>query len=789
MSAVLAAARSALWRRRRQTFIVGLVVFISTATGVLAMALLVQSHGPFDAAFAATRGSHMTVTLRDGVPAADLAASGKAAGVEAAAGPFAMVTARVETSGGGPRLPEGTIVGRAEQSGPVDQLTLDSGSWLTGPGQIVLARDYAGPAIRVGREVKVGKDGPTLKVVGIATSVTRTADGWVWPTQNEVLQQDSAMQQMLYRFTDNSTEQALRASLATATVSLPQDAVLTATSHLTVRVGVDRNLAAFVPFVVAFAVLGIVLSILITTNVVNGAVVSGFRTIGIQKTLGFTPRQVVGVYVIQVVVPAIVGSALGVVLGALLAVPLLGQAERAYDLPLRGVSVAWWIIALVLAAGPVLVALAAVGPASRAGRLPAVQAIAVGRAPRAGRGFRLRRALTATALPRPVALGLGLPLARPSRAVGTVVALLLGSVTLVFAVGLAASLARIQEAFTRVGSVPIVAAVLSLEDGGPMLGPEGGGPPPGGPRPPKVTSLSDPAAVRDKVLAMAGTRHAVLIKSADLRVTGISEPVEFQGYEGDGSWTGNTLISGRWYANAGEVVASSYLLRQTGYHVGDKLTFTDGRAVTIVGEHLDGENGYSVLGDASLAPQGYRVHIEIGLVPGTDPNAYTRELQDAYPIEAGVFVDDRTQDSEEETFIVLNALIGLLTLLVCSVAAVGVLNTVVLTTRERIHDIGVLKAIGMTPRQTRLMVVTSMVGLGLLAGAIAVPFGVALQRTILPIMGDGAGTGLPSSVLDVYSPLLLVALGCVGVVLAVAGALLPAGWAARTNVAAALRAE
>ena len=51
MSAVWAAARAAMARRRLQTLIVGLVVLLSAASGVLALGLLVVSHGPFDAAF------------------------------------------------------------------------------------------------------------------------------------------------------------------------------------------------------------------------------------------------------------------------------------------------------------------------------------------------------------------------------------------------------------------------------------------------------------------------------------------------------------------------------------------------------------------------------------------------------------------------------------------------------------------------------------------------------------------------------------------------------------------
>lgn len=70
--------------------------------------------------------------------------------------------------------------------------------------------------------------------------------------------------------------------------------------------------------------------------------------------------------------------------------------------------------------------------------------------------------------------------------------------------------------------------------------------------------------------------------------------------------------------------------------------------------------------------------------------------------------------------VAMDALIGMLTLMLVVVAGLGVLNTVVLDTRDRVHDLGVFKALGMTPRQTVAMVVTSVAGVGLLAGLLAV---------------------------------------------------------------------
>ena len=108
--------------------------------------------------------------------------------------------------------------------------------------------------------------------------------------------------------------------------------------------------------------------------------------------------------------------------------------------------------------------------------------------------------------------------------------------------------------------------------------------------------------------------------------------------------------------------------------------------------------------------------------------------------------------------------------------------------RERVHDIGVFKAVGMTPRQTTVMVVCSVAGIGLVAGLIAIPAGIVLHHYVLPVMGHAAQTAVPASVLNVYRPWELVLLALAGLAIAVAGALAPAGWAARTRTAFALRA-
>jgi putative ABC transport system permease protein len=95
----------------------------------------------------------------------------------------------------------------------------------------------------------------------------------------------------------------------------------------------------------------------------------------------------------------------------------------------------------------------------------------------------------------------------------------------------------------------------------------------------------------------------------------------------------------------------------------------------------------------------------------------------------------------------------------------------------------------MTPRQTLAMVVCSVTGIGLVAGIIATPAGVALHQYVVPVMGHAAQTNLPAPLLSVYPPSELAVLTLSGLLIASAGALGPASRVARTRTATALRAE
>jgi putative ABC transport system permease protein len=128
-------------------------------------------------------------------------------------------------------------------------------------------------------------------------------------------------------------------------------------------------------------------------------------------------------------------------------------------------------------------------------------------------------------------------------------------------------------------------------------------------------------------------------------------------------------------------------------------------------------------------------------------------------------------------------------LVIALIAIAGIFNTMLLSTRERVRDTATLKALGMSPRQVIGMVAALAGFLALVGGLAALPAGVALHRFLFNLLSNIGGDDTPPSLYDVFAAWELVAIPLVGVAVAVAAALIPARWAARTNAVEVLRAE
>ena len=71
-----------------------------------------------------------------------------------------------------------------------------------------------------------------------------------------------------------------------------------------------------------------------------------------------------------------------------------------------------------------------------------------------------------------------------------------------------------------------------------------------------------------------------------------------------------------------------------------------------------------------------------------------------------------------------------LTWLVVVLAAIGVFATLLMQAREKVHDLGIHEALGMTPRQVITMVACWAVAPAIIAAAIALPAGAVLEPVV-----------------------------------------------------------
>jgi putative ABC transport system permease protein len=816
MSALGKVVRSGVGRRRVQSFVMALTTLAAVTSSVLSLGLLSAVSAPFEHAFASRDGAHLAVQF-DGTKAtaAQVAATAHAAGVTEAGGPYPITTSLDATIGAdctataGPGMPfagtaasPATVTTRPNLGGGtgLDQIVLDHGSWPANADQIVL-NDY--PDDCLGKSIVFsslpGK--PSFTVVGFANSLTGTSTGWTTADGFARLTAAGAQAdwQMLFRFTSAGTgapkkSTQIAADRKAVTAAAPAGSYQGSQSYLTAEKQATGNAKAFVPFLIVFGVLGLFLSVLIIAIVVSGAVVSATRRIGILKSLGFTPSQVARAYAAQALIPAAFGVVAGTLFGNLLSVPVLNGTS--HELGAAGASLPLWVSILVPVGTLAIVGVTALVPALRAGRLPAVQTLVVGRAPKAERGRAAQRLAARLPLPRSVSLGLAQPFARPARAAMVGAAVLFGAVSVTFAFGLETGFSKFQDQ----RSAGLAAASVIVVPGAPDAGQPDHFQRPGGdygPNDPRTPHL-DVAKVSAALADVPGTKAA--FGWGDSGATVIGAPTDDQSQvdtiSGDLSWTGMELIDGRWYSGHDEAVMSDRLASAMGTHVGDTVTVVQqGKPLTlkVVGIAFDAyQGGRAVLvdsatfGAAGLTPHIDQFNVELG--PNVDGPAWAASATAALtPLNASV--DHQPSGGKSDVVITMSALVATLSVMLLLVAALGVLNTVVQDTRERIHDLGVFKALGMTPRQTVTMVLTSVALTGLIAGLIGVPIGAAVERATITPMGNAVGMHLPPSVTNTYSLGLVLPLLAGGIVIALLGALLPAGWAARSRTANALRTE
>lgn len=780
MRPVLTKALADVRGHRLQSLIVFVVSGLAISVGAMGGTLLAQSSSPYDRAFSDLAGPHLVVAF-DGrkITADQVAATASLAGVTASAGPW--VTARVPFEKGTTHLSAYAnfnrqfalaVLGRDDPGGNLDRVDVILGRWVRAPGEIVVTRTFADQnSLTLGDRLTAlsttGK--PALTMVGEAVDVDPSPDQ-AWVTSGQVASLSPANVQlgyrMSYRFRSAASRTDMRADVGTLTAAVPGGAIAAYASYLDFRDSFNYSISLVLTFLLAFAAMALGSVAVIVGNVVAGAVLASYREIGVLKAIGFTPGQVVMVFVIAMLVPALAAGVIAIPLGALASKPLLDQAAAAMGLPPAS-PVVPWIDLLALGLSLAVVASAALLPAWRAGRLSAVAAITTGTAPSGRWSATLHGRLGWWRLPRPLAVGAGDAFARPLRGGFAAIAILAGVATLVFASGLYSAILKFDDLFGPANGSAYQVTVS------------------------RFGGYSD-AATAALLQRQAATNLVIGYQQLQAIVPGHADPIFATAFRGDSARLGYKLAQGRWFGSPGEAVIGA-VLNPLHWAVGQEVSVRLGGAplaVHIVGScycwlnlGIDWTTYSAAVPDAE-PPTDYFVQLR----PQTDPDAYVKQVSGAEP--DFLFPQVNQPDTGGNITTILDTMVVILALILGAIAGLGVFNALLLSTRERARDIAILRALGMTPRQVRTMVTASACVLGAAGALLGIPAGIVLYDNLLDAAARLSNFTLTSSTLEgPINPLQLGVVALAGVLVAVLGASLPARWAARISVVSVLNLE
>jgi putative ABC transport system permease protein len=589
---------------------------------------------------------------------------------------------------------------------------LRAGRWAAGPDEAVVDRALAlDLGIGLGDDIRVGNAGDVrhLTVVGVAVDLIDCffpqcdpVPVWVDPAALAGVDPSTLGVQQFLRIADPDAVDAFVTDVLARGVGTMD--------WRDTRADTLGTQGFFSAFLAGFAVFIMIAAAVVVAGAISARVVARRRDLGLLKAVGFTPRQVTATIMVTYATLAAVAAAVGWVAGGVLSGPL--QLKIAQVLGHTGATFPLRSLVEALAVVEVIVALATFLPAWRTGHLSTTTALS----PVAERG--LHRSLLSSAARRlgagPVSLlAIRSAIGRRTRAALTVTAITIGVVAAVVTVGFQSTLDRVVATPAVVGSPEDVR--VDLETG-------------------------TPDAVERVVRATPGVASVAGIQTARLTVGDTAFLAK--GLSGDVAAAGHTIGAGRMFTRAGEAVAGYGLLDLLGIAVGDRVTFDlAGRSetVTVVGWYQESEDSGEVLllpaaALGTVRPDAFLVRA----ATGTDTHEVAAALQAALGTTATARPNDVELGDEFDAFRLAFTLVTALALLL---AMANLAATMLLAARERAHDLGVLRAIGMTPRQ-----VASIAGgagglLGAAASIVGIGVGWVAARALLRGVGEDSGTG------------------------------------------------
>jgi len=749
MRGTLRWARADLRGRRSQALLTIGVVAGVVAALVLATMLLQGAVNPWQQLFARTRGADVLIYFQNGTNTSELRAL---PGVQEVGQPYQAAAATLEQ---GPVQSPVELRGMTPVPPAMSAPLIVAGTWLRSSEQdgAVLEASFA-EAVHVGvgaRIVVDGIDGTSvpMQVIGIADTADQGfypqwTPGLVWVQHGllaRVEPHQSETQEVVGLRLDNTsavaTGQVVQTIWNLYNGPAENSAVLRYSTWQQVQDSMASNDRLLGLLLALFGVIALVAAPCAIANVTAGRVFMQRQDIAMLKALGFTPGQVVGMLLAEATVLGAAGAGLGLAAARIMTSSAFVRPPDGTPVGLAPLSGSW--VALIGAGTVLTVAIATIIPAWRAGQVSPVAAVQP--SPPRGHLSLMARLGLLVHLPPALVLGARDSLTRRLPAALTVVGLAIPMAMITIALTCWSTI----DGFTRDPGRIGLAAAVTVSQG----------------------SLSTARTLNlishdDQVLAYyPGAEFDTLLPGDNgtfiARAMGYSwRPYPFQ------------VVQGQMFSAANEAVAGQGFLTLMHIGVGAWISPTiDGVPVIlhIVGRTIEPDNNGDVLDfglDAlreagSASPQ---LMYALVLKPGVSAGAARAALLNASHDQLDVQLVANPADGLGIVKVVIAvavavlAVIGLANLL--TAAAVGL--------RDHLHEVGVLKALGLTPRQVMATLVvntTILTAIGVTSGTVA---GLAIAPRLINMQGQtsGIGSGIAASlsattVLEVLAVALAIA--------------------------------
>ena len=551
------------------------------------------------------------------------------------------------------------------------------------------------------------------------------------------------------------------------------------------------------------------------------------RELALLRAVGATARQVTTMVVVEALVVGVVASIVGIGAGVLIAMTLRAAFSAfGFGIPSNAMVIAPRTIVVGMLVGVIVTLVAALVPARKAAKVPPVAAMrevdapprSLGRRVAAGVGvtglgllllaaglvFQFDNAiavvgagavitfigvsLLAPLVARSFADRVGAPLARvsltgrlargnamrqPRRTASTASALMIGvALVTLIAVFSASVKSAIASSFRESFSTEFQVRLEGFSD-------------------PRATGL--PGSLAEELRALPELAVVVRDRIGDFRFDGESSEQMLLAVDGDytGVITVDMAAGSISDLGPGRILLAKADAERVGVGIGDTVTIQfanlEKAELEVVGIYDDSDVGVPAVIDFTTFEQYIDFHLDrfiyIKVADGVElatARAAIETVTDRYPNAALTDTEELIADFEKQIDGVLNLLVVLLGFAII-IALMGIVNTLALSVAERKHEIGLLRAVGMSRKQVKRMIRWEAVLIAVFGGILGLVVGLVLGSAVVLAVGQGLELAFPVVQLAIY----LVAAAAGGVL----AAILPARRGARLDILEAIAYE